>query len=156
MTRAATFRANVGIVVMHPDGRVAWFERADHPGSWQFPQGGMTRDETPRVAAARELCEETGLDDGDIDWVAELEEWLPYAFPPKATRGKHLGQVQRWFLVTVVDGAEPDLDAADDDEFRSWRWDSADALLECVAEFKRPVYRQVCAWVEGIGPRRPT
>ena len=55
MAKAATFRANVGIVVARSDGRVAWFERTDHPDSWQFPQGGINRNERPEAAARRAL-----------------------------------------------------------------------------------------------------
>ena len=55
------YRPNVGIVLMHPDGRVFWARRVRRDG-WQFPQGGMNTDETPLEAMYRELREETGLD----------------------------------------------------------------------------------------------
>jgi len=48
-------------VVRRGDGRVLAFERADRPGQWQLPQGGLERGETPVEAAWRELGEETGL-----------------------------------------------------------------------------------------------
>ena len=54
------YRPNVGIVLMHPDGRVFWARRV-HRDGWQFPQGGMNTDETPLEAMYRELREETGL-----------------------------------------------------------------------------------------------
>ena len=37
------YRPNVGIVLMHDDGRVFWARRASRDG-WQFPQGGMNTD----------------------------------------------------------------------------------------------------------------
>src|SRR6476661_4048411 len=55
------YRPNVGIVLMHPDGRVFWARRVRRDG-WQFPQGGMNTDETPLEAMYRELQEETGLE----------------------------------------------------------------------------------------------
>jgi len=55
------YRPNVGIVLMHPDGRVFWARRVRRDG-WQFPQGGMNTDETPLEAMYRELREETGLE----------------------------------------------------------------------------------------------
>ena len=54
------YRPKVGIVLMHPDGRVVWARRV-HRDGWQFPQGGMNSDETPLEAMYRELREETGL-----------------------------------------------------------------------------------------------
>src|SRR5690606_14096748 len=55
------FRPNVGIVLMHDDGRLFWARRVRRDG-WQFPQGGMNTDETPVEAMYRELNEETGLE----------------------------------------------------------------------------------------------
>ena len=54
------YRPNVGIVLMHPEGKVFWARRVRRDG-WQFPQGGMNTDETPVEAMYRELREETGL-----------------------------------------------------------------------------------------------
>ena len=146
MAKAATFRANVGIVVARSDGRVAWFERTDHPDSWQFPQGGINRNERPEAAARRELAEETALGEGQVEWVSELDEWLPYAFPG-TNPGSHLGQIQRWFLARTIGDAEPDLEAAVDAEFASWRWAEPDALVDRVVYFKASVYRRVVHWV---------
>src|SRR5687767_13981343 len=53
------FRAGVVAVVRRADGRVLAFERADLPGQWQLPQGGLDRGESPEQAAWRELEEET-------------------------------------------------------------------------------------------------
>lgn len=147
MAKAATFRANVGIVVARGDGRVAWFERIDHPDSWQFPQGGINRNERPEAAAARELVEETALGDGHVEWISELDEWLPYAFPG-INPGSHLGQIQRWFLARTIDDAEPNLEVAADDEFASWRWAEPEALVDRVVHFKRPVYERVIQWIQ--------
>ena len=60
------FRPNVGIVLMHDDGRVFWARRVRRDG-WQFPQGGINTDETPLEAMYRELREETGLLPAHVD-----------------------------------------------------------------------------------------
>ena len=57
------FRAGVVAVVRRSDGQVMAFERADAPGAWQLPQGGIESGETPEQAAWRELREETGPDE---------------------------------------------------------------------------------------------
>src|SRR3546814_13622749 len=54
------YRPNVGIVLMHPDGRVFWARPVRRDG-WPFPQGGMTPDETPLAAVYRDLEEESAL-----------------------------------------------------------------------------------------------
>jgi len=55
------FRAGVGALIVHRDGHVLALERADHPGAWQLPQGGLDRSEEPLDSVYREIGEETGL-----------------------------------------------------------------------------------------------
>ncbi len=64
------FRAGVVAVVRRSDGQVLAFERADGPGNWQLPQGGLEKGEPPIDAAWRELGEETGLGPADVALVA--------------------------------------------------------------------------------------
>jgi len=146
------FRAGVVVVVRHPDGhRVLAFERVDTPGAWQLPQGGLDEGESPVQAARRELQEETGLGDSDVDLVAEYPEWLAYAWPPEiqrnAVRAKpnRLGQVQRWFL---FDAAHVNVTPTPDGrEFGAWRWADPQWLVDQVVEFRRPAYvRVLTAW----------
>ena len=54
------FRPNVGIILLNQRNQVFWGKRI-RSHSWQFPQGGIDRGETPEQAAVRELREETGL-----------------------------------------------------------------------------------------------
>ncbi len=95
------FRAGVVIVVRHPDGeRILAFERVDSPGSWQLPQGGLHRDESPIEGAWRELGEETGLGESDVVARAEYPDWIAYEWPDDVKErlgrdGKRLGQVQQ-------------------------------------------------------------
>lgn len=142
-----TFRANVGIVVRNPTGDVLVLERRDHPGSWQFPQGGIDRREDRLAAAHRELCEETGLEPDDVTLVGDLGRWLAYELPEQhRSRKTGLGQVQWWFLFEHRDGARsPDVHAARDDEFRAGEWVSFDEAVRRAVEFKRPVYEQLRA-----------
>ncbi len=59
------FRANVGIIVTDGQGRVLIAGRRGR-GGWQFPQGGVRRDETTEAAMYRELREEVGLGRADV------------------------------------------------------------------------------------------
>ena len=38
---AQVFRASVVLIVRREDGDLLAFERADVPGAWQLPQGGL-------------------------------------------------------------------------------------------------------------------
>ena len=120
------YRPNVGIVLMHPDGRVFWARRV-HRDGWQFPQGGMNSDETPLEAMYRELREETGLMPEHVEVLGATPGWLRYRLPQRAIR-RHdrmvcIGQKQVWFLLRLT-GQESDLrlDLTDKPEFDHWRW----------------------------------
>ncbi|WP_188298136.1 NUDIX hydrolase [Streptomyces sp. CBMA156] len=66
----------VGIVVRDRSGRVLLIRRTDHddlPGSWEYPGGDRTNDETVEAGAARELAEETGLTGLDLEFARTID-----------------------------------------------------------------------------------
>lgn len=138
------YRPNVGIVLMHPDGRVFWARRV-HRDGWQFPQGGMNSDETPLEAMYRELREETGLLPEHVEVLGATPGWLRYRLPQRAIRRNDrlvcIGQKQVWFLLRLC-GQESDLrlDLTDKPEFDHWRWVDFWYPVEHVVMFKRSVY----------------
>jgi putative (di)nucleoside polyphosphate hydrolase len=142
------FRAGVVAVVARSDGRVLVFERSDHAGQWQFPQGGIESGETPVEAVWRELHEETGLDGSHVTLVREHPQWTVYEYPANSERpptpGRRLdrlGAAHRWFFFTANhDAITP---APDGSEFVSWAWWPVDQVLSSVAEFRQPSYRAV-------------
>lgn len=137
------FRAGVGIVVWHPDGRrVLAVERAEPRGAWQLPQGGLAEGEEPLEAAWRELAEETGLGPDDVALAAELPDWLAYELAPEQRRRpRQRGQVQRWF---VFEARRPDIEPRPDGrELVAWRWVEPAWLIDHVPEFRRPIYDRV-------------
>src|SRR5579864_8870031 len=79
------FRANVGIVLMSPDGKLFVGRRAGGRG-WQFPQGGMSRGESSEDSLYRELHEEVGLSRDDVQLVGRTRHWLRYRLPPRYVR----------------------------------------------------------------------
>lgn len=144
------FRPNVGIVLIHRDGRVWLGRRADTPGptNWQFPQGGIDQGESLYDAALRELREETGVT--SVKLLGQTREWSAYAFPPghrsaKTAKGWK-GQKQIWFAMAFLgEDREINLAAYREVEFDAWRWADIESAVDGVVHFKRRTYREVVA-----------
>ncbi len=140
------FRPNVGIIVLNDSGRVFWARRVARDG-WQFPQGGMRSDETPREAMYRELEEETGLRPEHVELLGATPGWLRYRLPSRLIR-RHshplcIGQKQVWFLLRLLgDESAVRLDAHEQPEFDLWRWVDFWYPPVHVVSFKRRVYEQ--------------
>ena len=135
------FRANVAAIVVDSTGRVMAFERSDLPGEWQLPQGGIDDDESPVEAAWRELEEETGLGESEVNLVAEFPEWTAYTYPDGSRKGGRLGQAQRWFTFQVLhDEVEPRPDGI---EFVDWKWVEPRWLVDNAVAFRQSSYRRV-------------
>ena len=139
------FRANVGIVLMHADGRLFLGRRSGGRG-WQFPQGGMRDGEAAEESLFRELQEETGLQAADVRLLGQTRHWLRYRLPKRfvrqAQRPLCVGQKQRWFLLQLQ-SAESAIrfDRTDQPaEFDRWRWVDFWQPVREVIYFKRPVY----------------
>jgi putative (di)nucleoside polyphosphate hydrolase len=140
------YRPNVGIILVNRRNEVFWGKRIrEH--SWQFPQGGIKRGETPEQAMYRELNEETGLWPEHVRIIGRTRNWLRYDVPERWVRrewrGHYRGQKQIWFLLRMI-GHDSDvsLRASSHPEFDAWRWNDYWVPLDTVIEFKRSVYEQ--------------
>jgi putative (di)nucleoside polyphosphate hydrolase len=138
------FRPNVGIILLNQKNQVFWGKRI-RTHSWQFPQGGIDRGETPEQAMFRELHEEVGLHPEHVRVVARTRDWLRYEVPDRYVRrdarGYYKGQKQIWFLLQLMaHDWNLNLRATDHPEFDAWRWNHYWVPLDVVVEFKRGVY----------------
>ena len=175
------YRPNVGIILCNAKNEVFWGKRIrEH--SWQFPQGGIKRGESPEQAMYRELQEEIGLLPEHVEILGATPGWLRYRLPHRAVRHNErhvcIGQKQVWFLLRLVgDESHVRLDLTDSPEFDHWRWVDFWYPMQHVVMFKRGVYARALlhlapfaqmvagtqavpqmlleAWMPGMGLGRP-
>ncbi|VTU18285.1 RNA pyrophosphohydrolase [Variovorax sp. RA8] len=152
------FRPNVGIILLNQKNQVFWGKRI-RTHSWQFPQGGIDRGESPEQAMFRELHEEVGLQPEHVRIVARTRDWLRYEVPDRFirrdARGHYKGQKQIWYLLQLI-GHDWDLNlrATDHPEFDAWRWHDYWVPLDVVVEFKRGVYEMALTELARYLPRQ--
>ena len=145
MIDAEGYRANVAIIIINHDGKLFWGRRIRQK-SWQFPQGGIHREESTLHALYRELHEEVGLRPTDVEIIAATPGWLKYRLPSHLVRSTEpicIGQKQKWFLLQLKSkDSAVKLDHGKKPEFDGWRWVSYWYPLSQIIPFKRHVYRR--------------
>lgn len=151
------FRPNVGIILLNQRNQVFWGKRI-RTHSWQFPQGGIDRGESPEQAMYRELHEEVGLQPEHVSIVARTRDWLRYEVPDRFirrdARGHYKGQKQIWYLLRLEGGDwNLNLRATEHPEFDAWRWNDYWVPLDVVVEFKRGVYEMALSELSRYLPR---
>ncbi len=154
MIDADGFRPNVGIILTNDEGRLLWARRVGGQDAWQFPQGGIHQHETAEQALYRELGEEVGLTEADVEVMATTRGWLHYRLPHRLVRQNVqpvcIGQKQKWFLLRLCASDESvSLNNGGRAEFDDWRWVSYWYPLSKVVAFKRDVYRRALRELSG-------
>ncbi len=139
------YRSNVAIVLCNDQGRVFWARRIG-TDSWQFPQGGVKKDENSELAMYRELYEETGLLRNHVEVIGHTRNWLRYNLPDRYIRkNSHpvcIGQKQLWYILRLAaDESNVCLDCSDAPEFDDWCWVNYWMPVNNVVFFKRNVYK---------------
>ena len=148
------YRLNVGIIVANNEGEVLLCKRRGI-NSWQFPQGGIDKNEDPRKAAKRELFEEVGISSKYVKLIKSSDDWYKYDVPKKSRRKILVnkgfkGQKQKWFLMRYL-GNDDDINIkTDKPEFLEWKWIDLDMITEVVVDFKLHVYKELKEKVKKI------
>lgn len=143
-----SFRRNAAAVVFRSDKKVLVCARIKgEDNSWQFPQGGIEDEETPREAATRELYEETSL--RHVKWIAGIDKPIRYEFPPEikeAFRKKGIvtdGQDHYWSLF-FLEGSETEINLQTaEPEFKAYRWVDIEETPNLVWCVKKDDYAQM-------------
>ena len=140
------FRSNIAMIVSNGCGKVLLAKRIGQ-NSWQFPQGGIDGDEVPKDALFRELKEEVGLDQKDVEILKQSSQWFKYKIPPNLQRKRSkpvcIGQKQKWFFLKLVsDESNIKLDLTSNPEFDEWQWVNYWYPISAVISFKKKVYQQ--------------
>lgn len=139
-------RPGVAFILRNSLKEILICERADHPGTWQFPQGGINRGETPLAALVREVQEELGIGPSAYR-IVETRGPYGYSFHGLRKKEGYDGQEHTYFLADATGDFPhglPDVTNVDFPEFRSARWVSpGDFQLTWLPEIKRDVYRRV-------------
>jgi len=148
------YRENVGIVLTNEAGKLFWAKRVGMD-AWQFPQGGIRKDESVEDAMFRELYEEIGLKSQHVIIIGTTNDWLRYDLPEKFIRRNKkpvcIGQKQIWYLLRLIeDERKVTLDHSRTPEFERWRWIEFWQPVDEVVEFKRQVYRKALDYFEPL------
>ena len=146
------FRENVGIILINNERKVFWARRVGMD-AWQFPQGGIKKNESPRTAMYRELKEEIGLEREHVEILNSTNDWLRYLLPKQYIRKNSeplcIGQKQIWYLLKlVVDDRFLDLSCTNNPEFDLWKWVDFWQPVDEIISFKREVYQQALKQLE--------
>lgn len=134
-------------VVLRKNGLIFTAERLDTANAWQLPQGGVDGEESYLEAAKRELLEETGI--SSMRFVSQTDRLYKYEFPEYSQRQmmekygklKYRGQ-ELCFTMFEFIGNDSEINLKyETQEFRRWKWESAENILHSIVDFKRECYK---------------
>lgn len=146
MEKTLPYRPCAGIMLLNTDGKVFVAKRIDTAvEAWQMPQGGIDAGEEPKLAAIRELEEETGVTNATI--IDEYQDWLTYDLPDelygKVWKGQYGGQSMKWFVMRYH-GKDSDINIETEHaEFSTWKWADMSELEDIIVPFKKEIYRKL-------------
>ena len=143
MIDALGYRKNIGIILCNDKKQLLMFKRINSE-AWQFPQGGINKNETFKDAMFRELREETGLSTEDVIIMGRTRKWMSYKLPKKFQRmsdGKTcIGQKQIWYLLKMANKDEKiNFSYSEKPEFDKWKWVNMSQPPNIVIYFKKKV-----------------
>lgn len=145
------YRPNVAGIIMdsnYPETKNVWIGlRNDMRDVWQFPQGGIDRNEDIRDVFLRELKEEIGTDNVEI--IDMCPYWLKYDFP-RLKKGKYSGQKQKYFLARLKNNEDININT-EIPEFEDFKFIPIQDLFKHISAFKVPIYTKAIEYFTNKG-----
>ena len=137
------YRSNVAAIIQAADQKVLIGERADVRGAWQFPQGGVKKNESTLEALYRELWEEVSLKPSHYR-VIDCKGPYRYLFQNGRRKEGFDGQEQFYFLLQLTVSESYVQVETDEPEFSRILWIKPEEFqIRWIPEFKQEVYQQV-------------
>jgi len=131
------YRKNVLCVIRNNNGQFLLGKSRRFKDHWQFPQGGVEKDEEMETAAIREVGEELGAPEKLFRVIKRLSSNNRYDSPPYAKLLKgYKGQEQTAFLIKFL-GEDHDLKIGKSHEFEKFIWVGEKELLEKIHPKRR-------------------
>ena len=150
------YRPGAIAVLFDDNGHVFVAERADSPGSWQLPQGGVDAGEDAYDAVVRELFEETSVVETDLIQLGASDFWTSYDWPAdfkermlkRKPECAHLkGACHQWFFFRYTGDKDAiDVTTAQDKEFRASNWVKPEDIMKDVDPMRRDGYVKAFAF----------
>jgi len=142
------YRKGVGIMLINEHKQIFVGKRIDnHSNAWQMPQGGIDDGENEDLAVMRELYEETGVTENNIQIISKSNNYfyynLPYNLQKKFWDGRYIGQKQRWYLLKFFGDDNQINLSVHSPEFSNWQWVDKQNLINLIVNFKQDLYKQV-------------
>ncbi|MFH0854669.1 MAG: WecB/TagA/CpsF family glycosyltransferase [bacterium] len=135
------FRKTATGVIINNEDKILLCQRADDPNHWQFPKGGVEKNETFENVARREIFEEVGLK--NIKIIKKLDKKDIYTYNKSKHQGNliklkygYKGQISDVFIVRFLGGEKI---KTDNKEFLNYKWVSKKELLNNLHPFRRKV-----------------
>lgn len=116
------YRESIVAIILNKEKKILMCEHIWIDNAWQFPQGGVEKQETEKDTLKRELFEELGTK--KFVFLSQMQEFIKYHFPYYLkSKYKSDGNEQKFFLLYFYgQDSEIKFDNQEKPEFKNFKW----------------------------------